>query len=64
MAADEIIERNENEDSEWDEEDEAWLRKILASESKAEYVQRMRKHFLQNKLPIPDCLLDPSGADV
>lgn len=64
MAADEIIERNENEDSEWDEEDEAWLREILASESKAEYVQRMRKHFLQNDLPLPDCMLDSSGADV
>jgi len=64
MADDEIVKCNENEESNWDEDDEAWLREILASESKAEYVQRMRKHFIQNNLPLPDCLLDLTGADV
>lgn len=55
---------NENIESSWDEDDEAWLQDVLASESKSQYVQRMRKHFQKNNLPIPDCLLDLTGANV
>ena len=54
----------ESDDLGWNEDDKEWERELIASESKAEYAQRIIRFYKKHNIPVSDFLLDPTGANL